>query len=230
MARREKSREPSSKSCVNDWNKTRRRDTESADAIRADPLANWRFIPACVRPYFVKRVCLFGPESTGKSTLARDLAAHFETVHLAEFARGLLEPKCGVCDPTDIPLIARGQIAAEDALARRANKLLFCDTDVLTTTIWSDVLFGECPASIRELAARRHYDRMPAKNCFEARPPGADRSKISAKSSGARNLLCVRVFNMLGGRCGSRLAGVVARLAKISRRDRRVHEQTRRRR
>jgi len=130
----------------------------SGTAIRADPLANWQYIPDCVRPYFVKRVCLFGPESTGKSTLARDLAAQFETVHVAEFARGLLEPKQGVCNPADIPVIARGQIAAEDALARRANKLLFCDTDVLTTTIWSDVLFGDCPAWIRELAAQRRYD------------------------------------------------------------------------
>jgi HTH-type transcriptional repressor of NAD biosynthesis genes len=89
----------------------------SGTAIRARPLDNWRFIPECVRPYFVKRVCLFGPESTGKSTLARDLASHFQTVYVAEFARGLLDPKQGVCSVSDIPLIARGQAAAEDALA-----------------------------------------------------------------------------------------------------------------
>jgi HTH-type transcriptional regulator, transcriptional repressor of NAD biosynthesis genes len=94
----------------------------SGTAIRARPLEHWRFVPECVRPYFVKRVCLFGPESTGKSTLARDLAARFDTVFVAEFARGLLDPKQGVCHPGDIPLIARGQAAAEDALARTGKQ------------------------------------------------------------------------------------------------------------
>jgi NadR type nicotinamide-nucleotide adenylyltransferase len=130
----------------------------SGTAIRAKPLANWRFLPECVRPYFVKRICLFGPESTGKSTMARDLADRFETRYVAEFARGLLDPKQGVCRASDIPLIARGQAAAEDAVARKANKILFCDTDVLLTTIWSDVLFGDCPAWIRAAAQQRQYD------------------------------------------------------------------------
>jgi NadR type nicotinamide-nucleotide adenylyltransferase len=130
----------------------------SGTAIRAAPLEHWEHIPACVRPYFVKRVCLSGPESTGKSTLARDLAAHFRTVHVPEFARGWLDQRQGVCTPADIPLIARGQVAAEDALARQANRVLFCDTDLLLTTIWSEVLFGDCPPELREAADRRTYD------------------------------------------------------------------------
>ncbi|HTN77609.1 MAG TPA: AAA family ATPase, partial [Pirellulaceae bacterium] len=130
----------------------------SGTTIRAEPLKHWQYIPACVRPYFVKRVCIFGPESTGKSTLARELARHFATAHVSEFARELLDHKQGICEPGDIPLIARGQAAAEDALARHANKVLFCDTDLLTTTIWSDALFGECPAWIQRAAAARHYD------------------------------------------------------------------------
>ena len=130
----------------------------SGTAIRERPLEEWRHIPECVRPYYVKRVCLFGPESTGKSTLSRDLAAHFDTAYVAEFARTLLDLKGGVCERDDIPLIARGQAAAEDSLARKANRVLFCDTDVLTTTIWSEVFFGDCPASIRQAADRRTYD------------------------------------------------------------------------
>ncbi len=130
----------------------------SGTAIRTLPMTHWEFLPECVRPYFVKRVCLFGPESTGKSTLAQQLASHFRTVHVAEFARGLLDRKQGVCDAEDIPTIARGQAAAEDALARRANRVLFCDTDLLTTTIWSEVLFGDCPDWIRAEAAARRYD------------------------------------------------------------------------
>lgn len=130
----------------------------SGTMIREAPLANWRFLPPCVRSYFVKRVCLLGPESTGKSTLARDLAVQFDTVYVSEFARELLDRKGGRCDPEDIPLIARGQQAAEDALARHANQVLFCDTDLLLTTIWSEILFGDCPEWVRAAAAARTYD------------------------------------------------------------------------
>lgn len=130
----------------------------SGTAVRADPMGQWAQIPEVVRPYFVRRVCLFGPESTGKSTLARDLARHYGTVFVAEYARGLLDPKQGVCEPADIPAIALGQRAAEDALARHADRLLFCDTDALTTTIWSEVLFGGCPDWIRQEARERRYD------------------------------------------------------------------------
>lgn len=130
----------------------------SGTAIRDDPMSQWRFIPPAVRPHYVKRVCIFGPESTGKSTLAADLADAFDTVCVPEFARGLLDPKGGRCEEADIPLIARGQAAAEDSLARQANRVMFCDTDALTTTIWSHRLFGQCPASVEALAATRRYD------------------------------------------------------------------------
>lgn len=130
----------------------------SGTALRTRPLDNWQYIPPCVRPYFVKRVCVFGPESTGKSTLARGLADHFQTVHVPEFARELLNPQGGVCHESNIPLIARGQMASEEALARHANRVLICDTDLLLTTIWSDVLFGGCPEWIREQALARRYD------------------------------------------------------------------------
>ncbi len=45
----------------------------------------------------------------------------------------------------------------EQALARQANRVLFCDTDLLTTTIWSDVLFGQCPDWIKQRAAQQRY-------------------------------------------------------------------------
>ena len=130
----------------------------SGTVIRQRPLQYWEYLPECVRPYYVKRICIFGPESTGKSTLAKDLAAHFNTVYVSEFARGWLDPKEGVCTAADFPIIARGQLAAEDALARRANRVLFCDTDLLLTTIWSEVFFGTCDIGIRNLAEQRQYD------------------------------------------------------------------------
>jgi len=130
----------------------------SGTAVRRDPLGNWQYLPRCVRPYFVKRVCVFGPESTGKSTLTQQLAEHFQTVAVPEYARTLQEAQNGDLTPDDIPRIARGQIASEEALACAANRVLICDTDVLTTTIWSDVLYGMCPPWIRDAAERRTYD------------------------------------------------------------------------
>jgi len=126
--------------------------------IRARPLAHWQHIPELVRPSLLKRVCLFGPESVGKSTLSKQLAKHYDTTFVAEFARTLLDSKQGTCDLSDIPLIARGQLASEDAASQLANRVLFCDTDLITTTIWSQVLFGECPDWIEQQSAQRHYD------------------------------------------------------------------------
>jgi NadR type nicotinamide-nucleotide adenylyltransferase len=130
----------------------------SGTSVRSNPMKYWDFLPEPVRPHFLKRVCVFGPESTGKSTLARDLAKHFNTVYAWEYARPLLDPKGGRCDVEDIHRIARGQVATEDALARQANRVLICDTDVLTTTIWSEVLFGSVPAEVMSLAEERKYD------------------------------------------------------------------------
>jgi NadR type nicotinamide-nucleotide adenylyltransferase len=130
----------------------------SGTAIRNDPLGHWQYIPAPVRPYFVKRICLFGPESTGKTTLARDLSKHYQTTYAHEYARPLLDLKNGRCDPEDFPLIARGQIATEEAMARQANRLLFCDTDPLLTVIWHRTLVGPAPQWLEDLADSRHYD------------------------------------------------------------------------
>ncbi|MEO5376131.1 MAG: AAA family ATPase [Alphaproteobacteria bacterium] len=130
----------------------------SATAIRQDPLAHWAYLPSCVRPHFVKRVCVYGPESTGKSTLTRDLAAHFGTVYVAEYGRTLLDANGGRCTADDIDMIAHGHRASEEAMARQANRVLFSDTDTITTVLWSEILVGDCPAWIRELAERRRHD------------------------------------------------------------------------
>ncbi|MEQ8819304.1 MAG: AAA family ATPase [Sumerlaeia bacterium] len=130
----------------------------SGTALRERPMTHWPYLLPQARPYFVKRVCVFGPESTGKSTLARNLAAHFRTVYAAEYARPLLDFQDGQCGRDDIPRIARGQMASEDALALQANRVLFTDTDLATTTIWSHCLFQDCPSWIEDEAARRRYD------------------------------------------------------------------------
>lgn len=130
----------------------------SGTAMRADPYRHWRHLPDAVRPWYCRRVVCFGPESTGKTTLARRLADHYGTAWVPEWARGHLDPRGGRCTAADIPLIALGQAASEDALARRAERVLICDTDALTTTIWSQVYFGGVPDAVADLARRRRHD------------------------------------------------------------------------
>jgi len=130
----------------------------SGTAVRADPYAHWRHIPDAVRPWYCRRVVVFGPESTGKTTLAQRLAAHYGTAWVPEWARGHLDPKGGACVREDIARIALGQAASEDALAAHAERVLICDTDTLTTTIWSEVYFGGVEPWITALAKRRTHD------------------------------------------------------------------------
>ena len=92
----------------------------------------------------VKRVCLLGAESTGKTTLAAALAARLGTVCVPEYARAYLEARGGAT-PTraDLDAIAAGQAATEDALVPACNGTLICDTDPLLTAVWRAALFGE---------------------------------------------------------------------------------------
>jgi NadR type nicotinamide-nucleotide adenylyltransferase len=130
----------------------------SASLIRENPAAHWEFMPSIARPHFVRRVCLVGAESTGKTTLAQSLAEHFETAWVPEFARAYLEPKNWVCEWDDMILIAEGQGRLEDEMAERANRVLFCDTDQMTTSIWTERYFGKPQEKILEMARRRRYD------------------------------------------------------------------------
>lgn len=104
------------------------------------------------------RVCVFGPESTGKSTLCSDLAEHFDTVWVREFARDYLEAKDGEFVLEDVPLIASGQLKYEQQMTPAARRVLFCDTDLLTTTLWSDWFFQQCPREVRRQAEAQQFD------------------------------------------------------------------------
>jgi NadR type nicotinamide-nucleotide adenylyltransferase len=107
----------------------------------------------------IKRVVLFGTESTGKSALAQALAAHFGEPWAPEFVREFWDRHGGQITAADLPTIARGQIANEETAALRAERLLFCDTDLLMNVRWADDLFpGACPDWVRESADLRARD------------------------------------------------------------------------
>ncbi len=137
----------------------------SATAVRTEPMRYWEFIPSEVRPYFVRRVCIIGPESTGKTTLARRLAEHYRTVHVHEYARPLIDLLGGEVTRETFTRIVRGQAAAESALARQANRVLFCDTDAFTTALYHEIFHGERPEYILTEARRRQYDLYLLADC-----------------------------------------------------------------
>lgn len=131
----------------------------SATAIRTDPVSNWNYIPDIVKPYMVTRVVMTGPESTGKSTMAETLATHYNTTFATEYARGYCDPLLEGyrLTPEDFNCIARGQFLEEGYAAVRANKYLFCDTDLIVTKVYSEMYNGSCPKFITNMIKGRKY-------------------------------------------------------------------------
>jgi HTH-type transcriptional regulator, transcriptional repressor of NAD biosynthesis genes len=104
----------------------------------------------------IKRVVIFGTESTGKTSLAEKLAAHFGEPWAPEFVREFWHLREGRITAEDLGTIALGQIANEDLALGRARKAVFIDTDLLTCVLWDDVLFsGACPPWVRAEAEQR---------------------------------------------------------------------------
>ena len=104
----------------------------------------------------LKRIVIFGTESTGKTTLAQTLAAHFHEPWSPEFVREFWELRRGKILPEDLGTIALGQMANEDYAIAHAKRAAFFDTDLLTCTLWDDVLFpGACPPWVRDEAESR---------------------------------------------------------------------------
>ena len=111
----------------------------------------------------VLKIVLYGPESTGKTSMARKLADHFKTEWVPEFSRKYLQDKWDreqkICERQDILPIAAGQMRLENALAAKADKVLFCDTNLLETAVYSQAYFdGHCQPPLLKHALKAHYD------------------------------------------------------------------------
>jgi NadR type nicotinamide-nucleotide adenylyltransferase len=128
----------------------------SGTLIRANPDEQRRWLSPIVYASFVRRVCILGGESSGKSTLAQALANHFGTLHVPEYGRELWEQKNGALAYEDLLRIAERQVAAEEQALFRANRFLVCDTSPLTTLFYSQHLFNRADPKLEQLADRQY--------------------------------------------------------------------------
>ncbi|MFF3566092.1 AAA family ATPase [Streptomyces sp. NPDC002574] len=152
----------------------------SGTAVRSDPVGCWPYLAAPVRAGLTRRVVVVGAESTGTTTMAQALAEHYRarggvwvaTRWVPEYGRTYseekyakllaLNPKAIFNDVTwtspDFELIAKHQLADENAAARAGSPILFCDTDPLATTIWHERYMGARNPEVEAIAARgRHH-------------------------------------------------------------------------
>jgi NadR type nicotinamide-nucleotide adenylyltransferase len=106
----------------------------------------------------IRRVVVTGSECTGKTTLARELAAHFGTSWSPEYAREYAAGKGSPLTIADVDPIARGQMAGDDEAMRRATRLVVHDTDLLSTVVYARHYYDACPQWVEHAARDRRAD------------------------------------------------------------------------
>jgi NadR type nicotinamide-nucleotide adenylyltransferase len=109
------------------------------------------------------KIVLFGPESTGKTTLSELLARHYNSVWVREYARRYLQNKWNnerkTCENKDLIPIAIGQMKLENELVEKADKVLICDTDLLETKVYSEEYYGGfVDPELDKAALQNHYE------------------------------------------------------------------------
>ena len=116
----------------------------SSTMIRNNPIKYWDYISNSAKPYFVRKICICGTESTGKTVLTETLAKHFNTNYVPEWGRQIVSNSMEV---TMKDILNIGTTHAKDIIekVKYSNKILFSDTDLNTTKMYSKYFFDEIP-------------------------------------------------------------------------------------
>ncbi len=151
---------PGTQVVVVDSNRTR--VPISGTEIRKAPMKHWSYMPTAVRQQFLKRVCIIGTESVGKSTLTKLLAKHFQTSWVEEYGRTYCETEL-FGDESLLRFDDYGTIAArrwQDELlaAKSANRVLFADTNALITNYYCKLYEGRTNPLVTEYEHIENYD------------------------------------------------------------------------
>ncbi len=114
------------------------------------------------QPAELTKVVLYGPESTGKTTLAKQLAEHYNTLWVPEFMRDYLQKKLDIekklVGKEDLIPIAKGQLQLEKEASQQVENLLICDTNLLELKVYSEYYYdGFCPSEIKNEATKNNY-------------------------------------------------------------------------
>lgn len=108
------------------------------------------------------KIAIIGPESTGKSEMAKQLAEHFECLWVPEYAREYCANLNRECTLDDELNMFHGQLALESKIEQHARKnnhaFLFCDTTIITVKVWCEHVFGFCPEQVEREYQERKYD------------------------------------------------------------------------
>lgn len=104
------------------------------------------------------KVAITGPESTGKSTLAQQLAGHYQDVWVPEYARHYIGGLQRSYTAADVEQIARGQLQQSQLARHQARRYLFADTDLLVIKIWMLHAYGVCPDWILRALQEQDFD------------------------------------------------------------------------
>lgn len=114
----------------------------------------------------LKKIVTIGPESTGKSMLCSQLAKHYNTLWVPEYAREYLMKHGTKYKYDDLYTIAEGQINGEETIINKLQELqpstlnpkpLFIDTDLTVIKVWSEFVFNTCDNRILTKIANRPY-------------------------------------------------------------------------
>ena len=110
----------------------------------------------------LQKIVVIGPESTGKSTLTKELAKHYNTFACPEYAREYLHTNGVKYDYSDLEKIAKGQLIEEDKYTQMAiqqdKQKLIVDTDMYVMKVWCEYVFNNCYPFILEEIEKRKYD------------------------------------------------------------------------
>ena len=135
----------------------------SGTLVRSNPFKYLSYLEPCVRAHFVKHICVVGAESTGTTTLAKDLAKYYRTAWVPEFGRLYSEGKlhAGIeaqWRTEEFITIARAQNDLEEALTGSSNGVLICDTDAFATSVWHERYMGSRSTEVEKIAKHIHHD------------------------------------------------------------------------
>lgn len=129
----------------------------SATSIRTDMVRNWDYLSNAAKADLMTTICVFGPESTGKTTLTKQLAAYFGSPYVEEYAETVIRANKGDISFEDMEVIVRGHHRNIRHAMAALPPILFIDTDAIASKIWSNELFGKESPAIEDYIARQDF-------------------------------------------------------------------------